>query len=326
MLTGQNGILTNARNSNSSSVYYGAEEQVKLCYMAVITEIMTQKVANSTYDATDNAGKLAKIVKDDLSGSEWAVTPTTESATGDTITITYTNSKIYKDTIATGKPSQNGQVEYTITLEEQNAKLTADGVEVNGGTADSGTGGVTGVDFGSKTASTIEAGENLTIGTESFRVLSKSSSQIIAVPFYNITLVTPEENSGAYPEQTDATSGNTTDFSTEAYWTQGTDTIDMTDSRNKIQKYITAYSTKLSNATGGKVTARVARYSEMNASGVTNAMRNPGELRFYWTGSGAPYNADSVRVVVSLPNNYSYKTEAYDNAIGVRPVIVISLS
>ena len=152
-------------------------------------------------------------------------------------------------------------------------------------------------------------GEDLTIGTESFRVLSKSASQIIAVPHYNITLVTPEENSGAYPEQTDADSGNGTAFSSTKYWEQGTDTIDMTDSRNKIQKYITAYSKKLQLATGGteengtvtggKVTARVARYSEMSASGVTNAIRNPGQKCNFWLGSGDPEWADYVRHVYS---------------------------
>ena len=218
-----------------------------------------------------------------------------DDASKPAIKIVYKNSKIYAGTISANKPSQNGQVEYYITLEPQSAGLKADGVTLaevsdagSGGTGGGGnqTGGLTGVDFGEKTASTIEAGEDLTIGTESFRVLSKSASQIIAVPFYNITLVTPEENNGAYPEQTEADSGNITQFSSGAFWTWGTDTIDMTDSRNKIQKYITAYSTKMSNTTNGKVTARVARYSEMDASGVTDAIRNPGQRGTFWLGSG----------------------------------------
>lgn len=68
MLTGQNGILTNATNANSSSVYYGAEEQVKIAYMSVITQIMTEKVANSSYNAQDssNVTLLTDIVKKDL--------------------------------------------------------------------------------------------------------------------------------------------------------------------------------------------------------------------------------------------------------------------
>ena len=96
--------------------------------MAVKTEIMTQKVVNSSYDATQNAGKLAKIVANELKGTEWSVTPDgeDESISRRTIIITYTNSKISKDKIKIGKPGENGQVEYTITLYEKEAKLDVD--------------------------------------------------------------------------------------------------------------------------------------------------------------------------------------------------------
>ena len=187
---------------------------------------------------------------------------------------------------------------------------------------------VTGVDFGTgKTARTIELGEDLTIGTESFRVLSKNENQIIAVPHYNITLVTPEENDGAYPNQT--TGSPVTSFSTEPYWEQGTDTIDMLDSRNNIQKYITAYSTKLSNATEGKVIARIARYSEMNASGVTKEIRNPGlyiteeYYERYWLGSSDPDDGDGVWRV---NDSADIRPERYGRNNGVRPLIVITLN
>ena len=73
MLTGQNGIMTNAQKANNNNVYYSADEQVKLAYMAVKTQIMTDTVADSSYDATTNAGKLAKLVRNDLNGSDWKV-------------------------------------------------------------------------------------------------------------------------------------------------------------------------------------------------------------------------------------------------------------
>ena len=165
---------------------------------------------------------------------------------------------------------------------------------------------ILGVDFGNKVATTIEVGEDLTIGTERFRVLkTDKSTQIIAVPHYNITLVTPKENGGAYPEQTNETEGNTTAFSSDPYWVSGTD-IDMTNSKNKIQKYITAYSTKLSGVTGGKVTARVARYSEMQDSAITlpegttvtkEQIRNPGPSSGYWLGSRQTYDNVTCYVV-----------------------------
>ena len=71
MLTGENGILSNANTASSSSVYYGAEEQVKLAYMSVRTEIMAQTVANSSYDATtaENTGEVGRYYGDNALAS-----------------------------------------------------------------------------------------------------------------------------------------------------------------------------------------------------------------------------------------------------------------
>ena len=52
MLTGRNGILNNASKAGVENAYRGAEEQVKLAYMAVKTEIMQQTVKNGRYNAT----------------------------------------------------------------------------------------------------------------------------------------------------------------------------------------------------------------------------------------------------------------------------------
>ena len=137
---------------------------MKLAYMSVQTEIMAQKVANSTYDATDNTTtdsqgktnveKIKDIVKNDLNavegtsqakdfGVEIGTNP--DDASKPAIKIVYKNSKIYQGTIATNKPKENGQVEYYITLEPQSAGLVVDGVTVaevsEAGTGGSGTGG-----------------------------------------------------------------------------------------------------------------------------------------------------------------------------------------
>lgn len=196
-----------------------------------------------------------------------------------------------KDNGIIGKAQESSNIYANVNKDEMTARnQLSDQISRLRRSEDSGggsqTGGLTGVDFGEKTATTIAPGEDLTITignvTESFRVLSTdNSTSIVAVPFYNITLDTSN------PVQTDVASGNTISFSTNAYWEAGTDTIDMTDSRNNIQQYITAYSNKLSAATNGKVTARVARYSEMNATGVTNAIRNPGKKRAFWLGSAS---------------------------------------
>ena len=152
MLTGENGIITNAQEAATANAYYGAEEQVKLAYMAVRTEIMAQTVKNGTYDATevdngaepevDNPSALADIVKKDLSDSKWTVT-----VDGSTIKIRYTDSAIdagvlgsrkYMKTTYSGDvastaeftissaPVHEGYVDYTITLRPQTATLEID--------------------------------------------------------------------------------------------------------------------------------------------------------------------------------------------------------
>ena len=126
MLTGQNGILTNASNANVANVYYGAEEQVKLAYMAVKAQIIAETVADANYDATteENTTKLGKIVEDDLKGAGWKVN---YSMAGN-IFITYNNSSIMADTIEEGKPSKNGKVDFTVLLEKQEATLKTGGL------------------------------------------------------------------------------------------------------------------------------------------------------------------------------------------------------
>ncbi len=134
MLTGDNGIITNASKVSTSNAYYSAEEQVKLAYMAVKAEISAKTVKSGTYDPTGSAETtaLATIVENDLganqTGSKWAVT----SSAG-TIKITYTDPKIDKgvagvvDGVAV--PKEEGKVEYKIILHKsQDATLYTDTV------------------------------------------------------------------------------------------------------------------------------------------------------------------------------------------------------
>lgn len=142
MLTGGNGILTNATNANSSNAYRSAEEQVKLAYMSVRTQIMTEKVANSSYNATstsnpDNVTALAEIVKKDLNTTKTVAKVTegtaegfgvTANTTDKTIDIIYKNSKIYAGTIASGTYTAGQEVVYNGTgfelLTTENASNT----------------------------------------------------------------------------------------------------------------------------------------------------------------------------------------------------------
>ena len=112
MLTGENGILGNASKSKSSNAYYGAEEQMKLCYMAVRTEIAAQTVKNSSYDATANTNPtlLLNEVKKDLTidGTSAGTMKTgwAASVSGSVITLTYTDSVIDAGSIEEGTPSK----------------------------------------------------------------------------------------------------------------------------------------------------------------------------------------------------------------------------
>ena len=136
MLTGENGILGNAQKAKSQNAYHGAEEQMKLAYMAVRTEIAAKIANNSSYDATADEVNLLKVVNDEFSDSTknlatgWKETaPKFEVVTaGESakITMTYTDSAIAKGSIETNKPSQDGKVVGIITLGPQTASFEFD--------------------------------------------------------------------------------------------------------------------------------------------------------------------------------------------------------
>lgn len=46
----------------------------------------------------------------------------------------------------------------------------------------------TGINYGGKTAQTVELGDEISIDTEKFTVLSNNGTKIKAIPYYNITL------------------------------------------------------------------------------------------------------------------------------------------
>ena len=46
------------------------------------------------------------------------------------------------------------------------------------------------IDYGKKTKETIQPGDDITIGAEKFKVLSRDNAQIKLIPYYNITITT----------------------------------------------------------------------------------------------------------------------------------------
>ena len=136
MLSGENGILNRAQQTRGTDAYYSAEEQVKLAYMTVKTEIMAERTKNGTYNAASEANTTAlgtKVANELKTSDGWTV----NYSTAGKIAITYTNSAIKEGQISESpkKPSENGKVEYEIGLLEKDATLKIDGIEVNSGTS-----------------------------------------------------------------------------------------------------------------------------------------------------------------------------------------------
>ena len=148
------------------------------------------------------------------------------------------------------------------------------------------------------------------------------------MPKYNITLTED------HPVQ--SSSAGTTTFSTRTYWSrdeQGNEIsgwnseavnnavdIDMSNAANNIQKYINAYKTTLEDMGAEGITVRAAKYSEL--SGVTAAVRNPGQTGTFWLGSGD--SSDAGRVWYVYSDGSIYNNYIYSYSYGVRPVIIIS--
>ena len=91
MLTGENGILTNATESQQKTDYENAKEQIDIALAAIKTEALAQITTDNQYDVTDtdNMDALASdnvIGKTINSDSKYDV-----QKNAGTITITYTN-------------------------------------------------------------------------------------------------------------------------------------------------------------------------------------------------------------------------------------------
>ena len=111
MLTGENGILNNATDASAKNAEAQAEEQAKLAYMAVRTEIATQLVDDRSYSALTNGETLlSDVVEADLT-TGWTCDFTSPS-----ITMTYEDSALpdgavtYKMTLTATSATWDGKV------------------------------------------------------------------------------------------------------------------------------------------------------------------------------------------------------------------------
>ena len=161
-------------------------------------------------------------------------------------------------------------------------------------------------DYGGKTKETLVPGDDITLGTEKFRVFYNQDGVIKAMSWYNITL--PSNLEIELPIQS-LEAGNIS-FSTSAYWknTEGWNQnpinnsvdINMTEKnqdgtyKNDIQKYIDGYKKRLENLGDKNVNVRVPQKFELEETGVTGTMRWPSGNGGYWVASAVASNGDNV--------------------------------
>ena len=277
--------------------------------MAVKTEIMIQKVADSNYDATtiENTEKLGLIVEKELSDTNWNINYSKKGV----IHILYSNDAITKDVIESGKPNKSGKVKYDFILEPQLVRLATD---------------ITDINYGGKKTTEVEQGDTIKIEEEQFMVLSNDYGKIVAMPYYNITLSTtnPIQRAG----------GQTLKFSESQFWTKGTKNIEPIENSN-IYKYIYAYQGKLQAIVGGYVSAKMPRmYGEekdniSNFKSIKNAedkfLLNPGNDNVnYWIGSTQSPWYDGGVIITWAGGTFNYRTFSNRDS-GVRPVIIIDI-
>lgn len=138
MLTGDNGIITNAQASRSNTAYRTADEQMRLAYMAVRTEIAAKLANNTAYEAIspDNAQQLKEIVENDLKGftgneSTWTVEleMSDDGTTATRIFMKCTAAAILQGTeqkTPINKPLTDGKVCGEIVLDKRTAQYKFD--------------------------------------------------------------------------------------------------------------------------------------------------------------------------------------------------------
>lgn len=151
-LAGDNNILSDAQVARCTNAYSSGEDQMKLSFMAIYSNIQTRTAFNSTYDARTeaNAQALLELIQKDLKEGNFefaAIKETDSTTTPATTTVTKIYIK-YKDTAlqkglinkadgsTTEKPLQDSFVYGVIELDKQTAKFKYD-VALDSGVSDS---------------------------------------------------------------------------------------------------------------------------------------------------------------------------------------------
>ena len=185
------------------------------------------------------------------------------------------------------------------------------------------------IDYGSKTAQTIEVGDDLTIETENFRVIRKDNNTIYAIAHYNLVL---NSNPMVQANASNALNAGTVAFHDSYGWgyTAPRGDIDMENVENNLKQYIDKYQMTLSNNFGAsKVIARMPKEADLPeySNLIAPFLRNPSGIGNYWIATRANdhgnlyYVEGRDGVYGSMDDDCQYYNADF---VGVRPIIEIT--
>ena len=168
----------------------------------------------------------------------------------------------------------------------------------------------TGINYGSKTAETIAVGDDITIGTEKFKIIKKSADgkTLTAMPYYNLKLdVTPIKQVTA----ANAESAGTVAFSsvTSPTW-NASENINLDTHENNLKSYIQSYQTTLISLGANNVTTKIGKvHGESTDPDYVRTVDdglNPSGIGEFWLGSSYERGAAGVyRVLTSRKLQWS---------------------
>ena len=176
-------------------------------------------------------------------------------------------------------------------------------------------------DYKGKQKKELLPGDDITLGTEKFRVFYNKDDEIKVVPWYNIEtkLDTPKQSETA----------GTVKFSTRPYWSTDEDgnkienwnnnlnVIDISNDSCNLSKYINAYEKTLGLEKIEEVVFKCPTVGEIVGS---SDIRNPGKIGNYWTTS--PVFTGTQVYFITSNGGSDYSSYGYGGC-GVRPIIII---
>jgi hypothetical protein len=123
MLTGNNGILTQANKSKVTNIEATVDEDVKLALATARLKIANESATDNSYSAiksfADSSKGIQKVIADDLANYSSSFTVDASLTTSNTFTITYSGQD-YKN--ATN--DSNATIVYTVTVDQYGVSCT----------------------------------------------------------------------------------------------------------------------------------------------------------------------------------------------------------